>query len=185
MNTSSRHALTQFPGYPSGRWKLDPAHSGIVFSVRNLLISTVSGRLHAKDVTLVTGEHPLDATVNATIDLTRFETGNETRDEHLRSRAFLDVAQHPTAIYRSSGVRPDDRGWIVDGDLTLHGITRNVPLVVATAEFDDDPSGEQRARFSAAARLDRREFGINRFTGGGLLSSNSVSVRVDIQLIRQ
>src|SRR5688500_14017469 len=108
------------PDYRAGTWKADPAHSEIAFSVRHLMISKVRGRFTGFDVTIVTSEDPVGSSATATIDLASVDTGNETRDDHLRSAEFLDVERHPTMSYRSTGIRRTDDGWIVDGDLTLH-----------------------------------------------------------------
>lgn len=185
MSNNSGHAVTAIPGYKSGTWKLGPAHSDIAFSVRNLLITTVNGRFTRYDVTIITGEDPLGSSVNATIELASLDTGNEKRDEHLRSDAFLDVAEHPTASYRSTGIRRAGEGWIIDGDLTLHGITRNVPLSIAATGFDASPNGDRQARFSATAHVNRGEFGIDRWSGGGLVSSNTVPISIEIHAARQ
>ena len=184
MNNDSAHALAAIPGYQSGTWKLDPAHSGIAFSVRQLLITTVSGRFTRYDVTIVTGQDPLGSSVNATIELASLDTGNEKRDEHIRSDTFFDVAKHPTARYRSTGIRRAGDGWVIDGDLTLHGITRNVPLAVTATKFGPGPNGGRRAVFSATAQVDRGEFGIGRWTGGGLVVSGRVPIRLEIHAIQ-
>lgn len=116
MNNDSDHALAAIPGYQSGTWKVDPAHSDMAFSVRQLLTTTVSGRFTRYDITIVTGEDPLGSSVNATIELASLDTGNEKRDEHIRSDTFFDVAKHPTASYRSTGIRRAGECWVIDGD---------------------------------------------------------------------
>jgi len=185
MSNHSGHAVAATPGYKSGTWKADPAHSGIAFSVRQLLITTVSGRFTRYDVTIDTGEDPLGSSVNATIELASLDTGNEKRDEHIRSDTFFDVAKHPTASYRSTGIRRAGEGWVIDGDLTLHGITRNVPLAVAVTGFGPGPNGGRRAGFSATAQVSRGEFGIDRWTAGGLVVSDKVPISLEIHAIRR
>jgi polyisoprenoid-binding protein YceI len=185
MNNDSDQAVAEIPGYKSRTWKVDPAHSDIALSVRQLLITTVSGRFTRYDVTIVTGEDPLGSSVNATIELASLDTGNEKRDEHIRSETFFDVAKHPTASYRSTGIRRAGEGWVIDGDLTLHGITRNVPVAVAVKGFGAGPNGGRRASFSATAQVNRGEFGINRWTGGGLVVSDKVPISLEIHAIRR
>jgi polyisoprenoid-binding protein YceI len=180
MSNDSSHAVAAIPGYKSGTWKVDSAHSDIAFSVRQLLITTVSGRFTRYDVTIVTGEDPLGSSVYATIELASLDTGNEKRDEHIRSDTFFDVAKHPTASYRSTSIRRTGDGWVIDGDLTLRGITRNVPLAVARTGFGPDPNGGRRAVFSATAQVNRGEFGIDRWTGGGLVVSDKVPISLEI-----
>jgi polyisoprenoid-binding protein YceI len=184
MSNDSSHAVAAIPGFKAGTWEVDPAHSDIAFSVRQLLITTVNGRFTSYDVTIVTGEDPLGSSVNATIELASLDTGNEKRDEHIRSDTFFDVAKHPTASYRSTGIRRAGDGWVIDGDLTLRGITRNVPLAVAVTGFSPDPNGG-RAVFSATAQVNRGEFGIDRWTGGGLVVSDEVPISLEIHAIRR
>ncbi|TWF79056.1 polyisoprenoid-binding protein YceI [Pseudonocardia hierapolitana] len=176
------------PDYRAGTWKADPAHSEIAFSVRHLMISKVRGRFTGFDVTIVTSEDPMGSSATATIDLASVDTGNETRDNHLRSAEFLDVEKHPTMSYRSTGIRRADDGWIVDGDLTLHGVTRAVPLTVEMNGFAADPWGGQRAGFSASAQVNRRDFGVGPTVaadGGGVALGEKVSITLEIQAVLQ
>jgi polyisoprenoid-binding protein YceI len=184
MNNDSTHAVAEITGYQPGTWKVDPAHSELAFSVRQLLITTVTGRFTRYDATIVTGEDPLGSSVNATIELASLDTGNEKRDQHIRSDTFFDVAEHPTASYRSTGIRRAGDGWVIDGDLTLHGITRNVPLAVTATGFGPGPNGDRRAVFSAAAHIHRGEFDIDRWTGGGLVVSDKVAISVEIHAVQ-
>jgi polyisoprenoid-binding protein YceI len=180
MSNESSNATAAIPGFTTGTWKVDPAHSGIAFSVRQLLITNVRGRFTRYDVTITTGRDPVVSSVDATIELASLDTGNEKRDEHIRSDAFFDVARHPTASYHSTGVRRTGECWTVDGELTLRGITRSVPLAVVATEFG---LGRQ-AIFSATAHVVRSEFGIDGWTGGGLVVSDKVPIRLDIHATR-
>lgn len=185
MSNDPDHALATIPGYRPGTWKVDPAHSTIAFSVRQLLIATVSGRFTRYDVTVVTDGDPRGSSVDATIELASLDTGNPKRDEHICSDTFFDVANHPTASYHSTSVRRAGEGWVVDGDLTMHGITRNVPLAVAVTGFGRGPDGGGQAVFAATAQVDRGEFGIDRFSGGGLVVSNKVPITFEIAAVLQ
>jgi polyisoprenoid-binding protein YceI len=162
-------------------------HSEIAFSVRLLLISKARGRFTGFEATIVTGEDPMDSSVTATIDLASVDTGNARRDDHLRS-AYFQVENHPTMSYRSTGIHQADDGWVIDGELALHGITRNVPLTVETNGFDPGPRGGKRARFSATAQVDRSDFGIGRamlLDGGGVGIGDKVSIRLEIEAVLQ
>ncbi|HEY3087897.1 MAG TPA: YceI family protein [Jatrophihabitantaceae bacterium] len=173
------------PGYLAGIWKADPAKSTIAFSVRQVLVTTVRGRFTGHDVTIVTGEDPLGSSVAVTIDLASVDTGNPKRDDHISSAPFLDAAKHPTMSYRSTGIRRAEDGWVVDGELTVHGVTRPVPLAVAQTRFGPGPTGEHRAGFSATARINRGDFGIDRWTGGGAVVSDKVSISLEIEAVLQ
>jgi polyisoprenoid-binding protein YceI len=181
-------ATVAIPGYLAGTWKADPVHSEIAFSVRHLMISKVRGRFTGYDVSIVTSEDPLASSVTATIDLGSVDTGNEQRDNHLRSADFLEVEKYPTMTYRSTAMRRADDSWIVDGELTLHGVTRHVPLAVDMNGFGPDPWGGQRAGFSATAQINRRDFGIDLtvpLDGGGGGVGDKVSISIEIQAVLQ
>ena len=176
------------PGYLTGTWKADPVHSEIAFSVRHLMVSKVRGRFTGYDVTIVTSEDPLDSSITATIDLASIDTGNEPRDSHLRSADYLEVEKYPTMSYRSTGIRRTDDGWVIDGDLTLHGVTRQVPLAVEVNGFGLDQWGGQRAGFSATAQINRRDFGIDiavPMDTGGVALGEKVSISIEIQAVLQ
>jgi polyisoprenoid-binding protein YceI len=176
------------PGYLVGTWKADPVHSEIAFSVRHLMISKTRGRFTSYDVTIVTSEDPLGSSVTATIDLASIDTGNEKRDNHLRTADYLAVERYPTMSYRSTGIRQTDGGWVIDGELTLHGVTRHVPLVVEVNGFGSDSWGGQRAGFSATAEINRRDFGIDISTpleAGGVAVGDKVSISLEIQAVLQ
>lgn len=183
MNNNSDLAPA-VPGYRAGTWTVDLAHSQISFSVRQLGMK-VHGRMTGFDIAIVTGDDPSHSSVSATIGLGSVDTGNPKRDEHVRSATFLDVAGHPRVTYQSTGVRRTGEGWIVDGDLSLHGVTRPVSLAITDMGFAADPDGGGHASFSATARIDRREFGIDRWTGGGVVGSKVlISLEITAVLVR-
>lgn len=174
------------PNYLTGTWKVDPVHSEVGFSVRHLMVSKVRGRFTTYDVTIVTAPDPLQSSVEATIELASVDTGNELRDDHLRSADYFETEAHPAMTYRSSGVRRTAEGWIVDGELTLHGVTRPVPLEVEVGGFGPDPFGGYRAGFSATAQVSRREFGIDLnvpLDGGGVAVGDKVTINLEIQAV--
>jgi polyisoprenoid-binding protein YceI len=183
MNTAP--ASVTIPGYRAGTWTADPVRCEIAFSIRQLMASTVRARFTSYDVTIVTGEDPLGSSVVATIDLASVDTGNQKRDDHLRSATFLEVDKYPTVSYRSTGIGHTGDGWIVDGELSVHGITRQVPLAVAVNGFGPGPNGGRRAGFSATAQINRGDFGIDRWTGGGAVVSDKVSISLEIEAVLQ
>jgi len=144
---------TVIPGYVAGTWDIDATHSEVSFAVRHMMVSKVRGRFNGVSGLLVTGTDLLDASVTAEIDVNSFDTGNVQRDEHIRSADFLHAAEFPTMTYRSTGVRRDGEDLVVDGELTLHGITRAVPLAVELTGFGPDPYGGTRVMVYAAPAL--------------------------------
>ncbi len=176
---------TTIPGYIAGTWDLDPSHSEVGFSVRHLMVSKVRGRFNSFSGELVTAANPLESSVTASIDLNSIVTGDEGRDNHLRSADFFDVANHPTMTYRSTGVRPDGDAYIVDGELSLHGVTRQVPLKLELNGFIESPMGT-RAGFSASGEISRKDFGIDinmPLEGGGVVVGDKVTVTLEIEAL--
>ena len=174
------------PGYQAGRWTIDPVHSDVSFAVRHMMVSKVRGHFRSFRGTIVTAEDPLESSVLAEVDLASLDTGNEQRDAHVRSADFFDVERYPTMTYRSLAVRPDGDGYHVEGELTLHGVTRPVVLRLELNGFTPDPFGGVRAGFSAKGQLSRRDFGIDISTpmdGGGVVVSDKVEIDLEIEAV--
>jgi polyisoprenoid-binding protein YceI len=181
-------ATTSIPGYVAGTWDIDAAHSEVSFSVRHMMVSKVRGRFNGVSGRLVTGTELLDSSVIAEIDVNSFDTGNAQRDEHIRSADFLHAAQFPTMSYRSTDVRRDGDDLVVDGELTLHGITRQVPLSVELTGFGPDPYGGTRLGLSATTKINRKDFGIDTelpLDGGGVVIGDTIQISLDIQAVLQ
>src|SRR6185437_2810874 len=154
--------VATIPGYVAGKWSIDPVHSEVGFSVRHMMVSKVRGRFTEFSGEIVTAENAADSSVTAEIGLGSINTRNEQRDNHIRSADFFEVETYPTMTYRSTGLAANDDGtWTVDGELTQHGVTKSVPLTLELNGFTADPYGGQRAGFSAAAELNRRDFGVD------------------------
>ena len=181
-------ATTSIPGYVAGTWDIDAAHSDVSFSVRHMMVSKVRGRFNGVSGRLVTGTELVDSSVTAEIDVNSFDTGNAQRDEHIRSADFLHAAQFPTMRYRSTNVRRDGDDLVVDGELTLHGITRQVPLSVELTGFGPDPYGGTRLGLSATTKINRKDFGIDTelpLDGGGVVIGDTIQISLDIQAVLQ
>ncbi|HEV7829481.1 MAG TPA: YceI family protein [Pseudonocardiaceae bacterium] len=181
-------ATTSLPGYVAGTWDIDAAHSDVSFSVRHMMVSKVRGRFNGVSGRLVTGTELVDSSVTAEIDVNSFDTGNAQRDEHIRSADFLHAGQFPTMRYRSTSVRRDGDDLVVDGELTLHGITRQVPLAVELTGFGPDPYGGTRLGLSATTKINRKDFGIDTelpLDGGGVVIGDTVQISLDIQAVLQ
>jgi polyisoprenoid-binding protein YceI len=171
------------PGYVAGTWDLDPSHSEIGFSVRHLMVSKVRGRFAKFEGEFVTAEDPLASSVNATIDLGSIITGDENRDAHLRSADFFDVESNPVMTYRSTGLRTRGNSYVLDGELTLHGVTRSVPLDLEVNGFIESPMGT-RVGFSASGEISRKDFGIDinmPLEGGGVVVGDKVSLSLEVE----
>ena len=186
MTTTSEQ--TRIPDYLTGTWTIDRDHSEVGFTVRHLMVTKVRGRFTGFTGELVTAEDPGASSVEATIDLATVDTGHPDRDAHLRSADFLDVERYPTMSYRSTAVRWDGEDLVVDGDLTLHGVPRPVPLVLEVHGFQEHtPFGDARAGFSARTEINRSDFGITfnmPMDNGGVVVGDRVRVDLDIEAIR-
>lgn len=177
---------TTMPGYTTGTWAIDPVHSDVSFSVRHLMVSKVRGRFSRFSGEIVTADDPGDSTVAAEIDLTSIDTGNEQRDEHIRSADFFEVDTHATMTFRSTGLRADGGDWALNGELTLHGVTRPVELAVEVHGFARDPWGGTRVGFSARGQLNRKDFGISvdmPMDGGGVVVGDKVQIDLEIEAV--
>jgi len=184
-------SLTEIPGYVAGTWTIDPIHSSVEFSVRHLMISKVRGRFSRFEGRLVTADDPLRSTVEATVDLASIDTANDQRDEHLRSADFFEVSQHPSMTYRSTGIEQTEDGYVLNGELTLKGVTKQVPLVLEVQGFGadyflPDPQSGARAGFTASGELSRLAFGVgdsSPLAGGGVGLSDKVQITLEIQAV--
>jgi polyisoprenoid-binding protein YceI len=176
---------TGIPGYVAGTWSIDPVHSEVGFSVRHMMVSKVRGKFNTFSGQVVTGEGPLDSSVTAEIELASIDTGNEQRDNHIRSVDFFEVEKHQKMTYRSTGVRADGDDYVLDGELTLKGVTKNVPLKLEINGFGPDPYGGTRAGFTATGEINRSDFGVNfgLGEGGGVVVSDKVTIQLEIEAV--
>jgi polyisoprenoid-binding protein YceI len=179
------------PALAESVWQIDPAHTSIQFSVRHMMVSNVRGELTKVSGTVRGDEKdPAHATVEATIDAGSIDTRNDKRDEHLKSPDFLDVAKYPTIAFKSKKIEPaGDHGWRVTGDLTLHGVTKEVVLDVDGPSAPvKDPRGGLRAGAQATTKIDRRDFGITwskALDGGGVVVGDDIGITIDVEAVRQ
>jgi polyisoprenoid-binding protein YceI len=174
-----------FEGYVAGTWELDPVHSHIGFVARHLMVSKVRGHFTAFHAEVVTAPNPLDSSATAAIDLSSVTTGNETRDNDLRSSNFFDTATHPEMTFRSTGIRRDGDDFVVDGDLTIRGVTKPVSLTVEVNGFGPDPYGGTRAGFSARGEINRTDFGVsfNAPVPGGVMISDRIQIEIEAEAV--
>jgi polyisoprenoid-binding protein YceI len=188
MTATDAGALTGIPGYVAGTWTIDPVHTEVGFAARHMMVSKVRGRFRSFSGQLVTGADPLDSSVTAEIDLSSIDTGNEQRDAHIRSADFFEVETHPAMTYRSTGARRHGDGFILDGELTLKGVTKDVPLTLELNGFGPDPYGGTRAGFTATGEINRRDFGVN-FSAvmetGGAVVSDKITIHLEVEAVLQ
>jgi polyisoprenoid-binding protein YceI len=174
------------PGYVAGTWTIDPVHSEVGFSVRHMMVSKVRGKFTTFSGEIVTGVQPTDSSVTAEIDLSSINTGNDQRDAHIKSADFFEVETYPNMTYKSGDVHADGDDYILDGELTLKGVTKNVPLRLELNGFGPDAYGGTRAGFTATAEINRRDFGVNfsaALQNGGAVVSDKVTIHLEIEAV--
>jgi polyisoprenoid-binding protein YceI len=175
------------PGYEAATWNIDPIHSEVGFSVRHMMVSKVRGRFTTFSGQIVTGENPLQSSVTAEIDLSSISTGQEQRDAHIRSADFFEVETYPTMSYKSTGVRAEDGEFVLDGELTLKGVTRHVPLHLELNGFGPDTQGGARAGFTATGEINRRDFNVSfsaPMANGGAVVADKIALHLEIEAIK-
>ncbi len=174
---------------PAGTYDLDVSHSTVGFFVKHLMVAKTRGRFGQFHGTVVIADDPLQSSVEVEIDMASVDTRDEGRDDHLRSPDFFDVERYPTMTYRSTAVAAAGHGkWAVDGDLTAHGVTQPVRLLVDFEGGVTDPWGNARAGFSATAEVDREAFGITFnqvLEGGGVMVGKKVTIEIEAEAVRQ
>jgi len=174
----------EIPGYVAGTWAIDPVHSEVSFVVRHMMVSKVRGRFDKFEGTIVTTPDPLQSSVTAIVDLSSVNTGEPNRDNHIRSADFFEVESHPTLTFRSTGVRPDGDDFLLDGDLTIRGVTKPITLKLEVNGFGPDAYGGTRCGFSASGEINRHDFGVSYngpIPGGGVAVSEKVAITIEAE----
>lgn len=172
------------PGYRTGTWIIDRDHSQIGFSVRHLAISKVRGVFESFDARVTAAENPLESTVTVTVDMASINTKSADRDEHLRTNDFFAIEQYPTMTFVSTGLRIEGDELLLDGELTLRGVTRPITLTGEFGGIATDPWGGVKAAAHGTAVINRHDFGVSwnaALETGGFLVGDEVTVTIDAQ----
>ncbi|WP_261166114.1 YceI family protein [Microbacterium sp. Marseille-Q6965] len=178
----------EITGYRPGTYAIDPSHSEVGFTVRHMMISKVKGAFHVIEGTIVAPENPLETKVTAKADVASINTKDEGRDQHLRSADFFDAESYPTIEFISTGVRMEGADFLVDGDLTIKGVTKPVTFTMELGGFGVDPWGNYKAGATGTATIDREEFGLTwnaALETGGVLVGKDVTITLDLQAALQ
>jgi polyisoprenoid-binding protein YceI len=172
----------------AGLWDIDPGHTELAFIGRHFMITKVRGRFSGVSGSVTIADDMAASSVDVTIEMGSVDSGNPTRDEHIRSSDLFDVEKYPTAHFRSTRVDWHGTQGTVSGDLTLHGVTRQVPLEVSFEGYARDPWGGDRAIFSARAKLNREDFDITwnvALEAGGVLVSKEIQIEIELETVRR
>ena len=183
-DVSSAEGVRVPEGWMAGTWTIDPAHTSVGFVVRHLM-SRVRGTFTDVSGQIVTSADPSGSTVSAVIAVPSVSTGNQMRDDHLRSADFFDTERYPAMRFASTALRPLDGCWMLSGELMIRDVTRPVDFEVGF--LGSDPTGlqgEPRIGFSARGTISRRDFGITfglAADGTKIVVGDKVDIVLDVE----
>ncbi len=175
----------------AANWNIDPDHSAAYFRVKHMMIADVQGSFpDVQGVAVIDAKDITRSTIEVTINADSISTGVAKRDGHLKSADFFDVAQYPALTFKSKKVEQNGKNKLkVIGDLTLHGVTKEVELQVSGPSIDTkDPWGNTRKGAKATTKINRKDFGIvwnATLDNGGVLIGDDVDITIDLELIKQ
>jgi polyisoprenoid-binding protein YceI len=170
-----------------GTWTVDTPHSTIGFVARHMMLSKVRGRFTEFTASIEVADPPQSSTVFAEVQMASVTTGEEGRDDHLRTNDFFDVENHPTMTLRSTGFEADGDDYVMHADLTIKGTTLPVDFELEFDGVGQDPWGGTRAGFTASTTINRRDFGVEwnaPLETGGVLVGDKVAIELDVQLVK-
>ncbi|MDP5228169.1 MULTISPECIES: YceI family protein [Arthrobacter] len=173
----------------AGEWTFDPAHTRIGFSTRHAMVTKVRGAFNdIEGVIVVDADDPTKSTVKLTIQVASIDTRNADRDGHLRTNDFFDAPQFPEIVFVSKRIdQVEENSYIVNGDLTIKGVTKETAVPIEFIGVEKDPSGNLRAGFEGSRRIDRKEFGVNwnaALDSGGVLVSDRILLEFEISAVK-
>lgn len=173
------------PAYAADKFLLDASHASVLFSISHLGFSKTYGRFNSVEGAFtLDADAPEKSSVVVTLDAASIDTNHKERDEHLRGKDFFDTAQYPNLIYKSTSVtRTGENSATVTGDLTMHGVTKPVPLEVTLNKTGPHPRDATKtvAGFSARGALKRSDFGM---TYGVPVLGDEVELIIDVETVK-
>ena len=172
----------------AGTWVIDPGHTEAAFIGRHFLLTKIRGRFVKIDGAVTIDDDPDASSVDVLIDMTSVESGDQARDDHLRSADFFDVEHFPTARFRSTDLAWSGTEGRMTGDLAIRDVTRSVTLTVEYLGHVVDPRDNDRAAFSASGQLDREDWGLTwnmPLANGGVIVSKKIELELNVEAVRQ
>ncbi len=173
---------------PAGTYDIDPTHSELGFTVRHTGIAKVRGKFTGVEGAITIADQFADSAVSVTIDAASVDTGNAQRDGHLTSADFWDAANTPEWGFVSTSVEGEGEEFVLNGDLTINGVTKPVSLDVEYGGAATDAYGNARVGFSATTEISRKDYGLTwnvALEGGGLLVGDNVKIGLEISAIKR
>ena len=173
----------------TGTWDVDPSHSRVEVLVKHLGIATVRGHFAEFEGSLEVGEDLGTATARGLVKVDSVNTNEDKRDDHLRSADFFDVEQYEHITFQSKDIGPaDEDTFEITGDLTLHGVTREITLKAEVTGAEQDPWGNERVGLEVTGQLNRGDYGMtfNQALGSGnMLVSDRVKLVLDVSAVKR
>jgi polyisoprenoid-binding protein YceI len=173
---------------PTGTWAVDPAHSSVEFQVKHMGIATVRGSFNRFEGALEVGPGG-ELKAYGTVEAASVDTNEPQRDDHLRSPDFFHVDEHPQLTFESTSIEQiDDETYEIKGNLTMHGVTREITLRAELTGNDVDPWGNERVGLEVRGQLNRGDYGMrfNQVLGSGnMLVSDKVKLLLDVSAVKQ
>ncbi|ACU06249.1 YceI family protein [Pedobacter heparinus] len=170
-------------------WTLDPTHSELQFKVKHLMITTVTGSLNVLTASLTSESDDFEnAQVKFEADTASIDTGNNDRDNHLKSGDFFNADEFPKVSFVSTSFTKDGGDYTLKGDLTIKDVTKPVKLAVEFGGIATDPWGNTKAGFTISGKINRTDFGLNwnaALETGGVMVSEEVKILGELQFVKQ
>ena len=175
-------------GLTPGTWTVDPSHSEVGFVVRHLMVSKVKGRFGGVTGTITVTENVLESVVEASAEIVTVDTRDENRDAHLKSADFFDAEKFPTISFRSTGIREKGSDYLLDGQLTIKGVSKPVTFDLEYNGAATNPmTSGQTVGFSAETEVNRKDFGLEwnvALETGGVMVADKVKIALEIEAAR-
>lgn len=171
-------------------WAIDPTHSEIGFKVKHMMFTNVSGKFNLFDATIENEEEQFETSaIGFSAEVNSINTGNDDRDNHLRSADFFDVENFGKLSFKSTAVRKVNEGeYEISGDLTIKNITKNITLTTEYSGLMKDPWGNTKIGLSLTGKINRKDFGLTwnaALETGGVLVGEEIKLNAEVQFVKQ
>ncbi|MFV5703274.1 YceI family protein [Flavobacterium sp. XS2P12] len=174
----------------NSNWAIDPTHSEIGFKVKHMMFTNVSGKFNVFEATIENENDQFETSkISFNTDVNSISTGNTDRDNHLISADFFDTENYPLLTFNSTEIKKINDGLFqINGDLSIHGVTKNISLEAEYSGLMKDPWGNTKAGLSLNGKINRKDFGLTwnaSLETGGVLVGEEIKLTSEIQLIKQ
>ncbi len=167
---------------------IDPVHSSVGFSVKHMVVSNVKGQFNDFAGTITYDEKDIAKwSVQVTIKAASIDTRDDKRNTHLKSPDFLDVEKYPEITFKSTKIEKSGDGYVATGNLTMHGVTKEIKIPFTLAGVITDPMGNVRLGVSALTSLNRQDYGVSwskKLDNGGLIAGDEVAIDLEVEAVK-